>query len=321
MKRTNDIPDISIIVAAYNCSSTISRCINSILQSSGGLNIELIVVDDGSTDDTASTIDSIRDSRIIVIHTLNNGVSTARNIGLSRACGEYVTFVDSDDYVSSDYLEILYAHAKAGYDLVISEAVDVDEAGRVVGGKTTESVEPITLGLSYDFDAPYAHSTAWGCLYARALVEGLSFAVDLSVGEDTLYFHQALSAARSPIHIAFKGYYYVHSDESIMGSKASSGYADEALAWRRVSKLFAGSEWLSRQAIALSTRHASKGVLFSSDKCGEGYRRLCTYVAKNASEAIKESLRRQKYRRAILILMAFMLIHFKHGQRDNGIVG
>lgn len=98
---------LTIIVPIYNTENYLSECIDSILNQSYK-NIELILINDGSTDNSGFICDeySKRDKRIKVIHTENRGVSHARNIGLSIAKGEYITFVDSDDFVSNDiYLE------------------------------------------------------------------------------------------------------------------------------------------------------------------------------------------------------------------------
>lgn len=98
---------LTIIVPIYNTENYLSECIDSILNQSYK-NIELILINDGSTDNSGFICDeySRRNKRIKIIHTENKGVSHARNIGLSIAKGEYITFVDSDDFVSHDiYLE------------------------------------------------------------------------------------------------------------------------------------------------------------------------------------------------------------------------
>lgn len=298
------IPDISVVIPAYNCSSTIARCIESVLRSECEAVVELIVVDDGSSDETLTVLRSIKDPRVLVIHTSNNGVSSARNTGLRLASGRYVTFIDADDYISTDYLEILLFHAQEGHDLVISEAFDVDADGAVIGGKTTRETASICVGDAYDFDAPYAHTTVWGCLYERGLIEGLAFPIDLSVGEDTLFFHKALLGARSPIHISFKGYYYVRSATSTMESRSAAGYYDEAIAWARVAELFDGNVKAGRQALSISVKHAAEGVLMAPH-VGDAYVKLCKYLLSNAGPSVIESLRRCRYRRAALIFSAY----------------
>lgn len=99
-------PKHSIIVPVYNTGFSICKCIESVLQQTYK-NFELIIIDDGSKDATASIIDkyAISDSRIKAIHIPNGGVSNARNVGLDISSGEYIMFIDSDDWIEHDYLE------------------------------------------------------------------------------------------------------------------------------------------------------------------------------------------------------------------------
>lgn len=100
---------ISIIVPVYNSATYLERCVNSLIQQTMD-EIEIILVDDGSTDGSSGICDkfSAVDKRVCVIHQPNSGVSIARNRGLAAAKGEYISFVDSDDYVDSDYIQAMY---------------------------------------------------------------------------------------------------------------------------------------------------------------------------------------------------------------------
>ena len=105
----SDIPLISVIVPVYNGEQYITECIESILSQTYH-NIEVIIIDDGSTDDTVRITRQYAagDKRIKLISQSNRGPSCARNLGLENARGSYITFVDADDVVSTDYLEVLY---------------------------------------------------------------------------------------------------------------------------------------------------------------------------------------------------------------------
>lgn len=99
---------ISVIIPAYNVEAYIDECLNSLVNQTHR-NLELCVVDDGSTDTTGERCDewSIRDKRVKMIHTPNRGVSHARNVGLDAITGDYVGFVDADDWVEPSYYERL----------------------------------------------------------------------------------------------------------------------------------------------------------------------------------------------------------------------
>ena len=102
---------ISIIVPVYNVKDYLKKCVDSILKQSYN-NIEVILVDDGSTDGSSIICDELKamDSRVLVIHKENGGLSDARNCGVKEAKGKYVCFVDSDDFVDKDFVKILYTN-------------------------------------------------------------------------------------------------------------------------------------------------------------------------------------------------------------------
>lgn len=115
----NENPLISVIVPIYNVEKYIDKCIGSIVNQKYK-NLEIILVDDGSTDNCPTLCDewSKRDSRIVVIHKENGGLSDARNAGMDIMSGEYVSFVDGDDYVNERYIEVLYNNlVKYGADV------------------------------------------------------------------------------------------------------------------------------------------------------------------------------------------------------------
>ena len=109
---------ISVIVPVYNVEQRIGLCIESVMNQSYS-DWELILVDDGSSDRSGAICDEyvVRDARIRVFHKENGGVSTARNLGLDMACGEWVVFLDGDDIISSDHLRLIKEYA--GHDIVV----------------------------------------------------------------------------------------------------------------------------------------------------------------------------------------------------------
>lgn len=133
---------VSIIIPVYNAKDYLDKCINSLINQTLK-NIELIFVNDGSTDESGKIIKKYqkKDSRIVYLEKTNGGQSTARNLGLMHAKGEYIVFVDSDDYVDTSMLEILYNKAKEKkMDMVICN-YSFDYNGTVEENITFEDLE------------------------------------------------------------------------------------------------------------------------------------------------------------------------------------
>lgn len=141
-------PAFSIIVPVYNAESTLQRCVDSILAQTFE-DFELILINDGSKDQSGDICDeyAAKDSRVKTVHKTNGGVSSARNAGLRIAQGEYIAFIDSDDYIDNDYL-LGFKHYDA--DLIISGAklISINNnwgVQRFKLHKNTRNIIPIAL--------------------------------------------------------------------------------------------------------------------------------------------------------------------------------
>lgn len=123
-------PKISVIIPIYNAETYVSRCIESVLDQTY-CNWQMILVDDGSKDKSLEICQKYADvdNRISVIHQENAGPGIARNTGIAKASGNYVVFIDSDDYIEKDYFLLLSEHDE---DVIFINVRDVDEDGRVL---------------------------------------------------------------------------------------------------------------------------------------------------------------------------------------------
>lgn len=204
---------ISVIVPVYNSEKYLKKCINSVLKQSYS-NWELILVDDGSIDSSGSIIDaaSKEDKRIIAIHQKSAGPGEARNNGIIKATGQYVVFLDSDDYIDYQYLELLATKAKE-YDLVFIDILQVNEKGNLI------CKEKMSVYKKWSKDqiirSQMTGKIPWG---------GVRKAVRLSIlknenirytkhkiGEEALYSFRVLYAAKSIGFLDEKPvYYYVN---------------------------------------------------------------------------------------------------------------
>ena len=126
------MPEVSIIIPVYNNEKYIEKCIHSVLNQTFG-ELEIIAVNDGSTDESGKILKNLEreDVRIILLEQNNQGVAAARNLGVKKSTGKYITFVDGDDYLKNDYIEKMYDLAeKESLDMVISGLTYVDESGK-----------------------------------------------------------------------------------------------------------------------------------------------------------------------------------------------
>ena len=103
------MPEVSIIIPVYNNEKYIEKCIHSVLNQTFG-ELEIIAVNDGSTDESGKILKNLEreDVRIILLEQNNQGVAAARNLGVKKSTGKYITFVDGDDYLKNDYIEKMY---------------------------------------------------------------------------------------------------------------------------------------------------------------------------------------------------------------------
>ena len=176
-------PLVSIIVPVYNVKPYLNRCVDSLLGQSYQ-NMELLLVDDGSTDGSETLCDeyAAQDARVRVLHKKNGGLSDARNAGVDAAKGEYLSFVDGDDWVSPYYIENLYrALEQAGADFSASCFEEVFE-GQPVQSVPTERLEAFEIlsreeclrRILYQEGMEVTTPTK---LYKRALFEGVRYPV------------------------------------------------------------------------------------------------------------------------------------------------
>ena len=205
---------ISIIVPVYNAGKTLSYCVDSILAQSY-TDFELLLIDDGSIDGSGNICDdyAARDKRVRVFHKPNGGVSSARNLGLQVALGYWVTFIDSDDYISGKYLESLQS---GNADLVIGQSLHFNTNNKFWGDEKLLAQNLLTPDDIEAFYSKYlvAHilRTPWGKLFKRKLIADIKFDLDMRIGEDTVFVYQYLSNCKS-ISVVENGCYYYFDDD------------------------------------------------------------------------------------------------------------
>lgn len=222
------MPSVSVIVPVYNVEQYLRCCIGSVLAQTFS-DFELILVDDGSPDNCGAICDeyAAKDSRIVVIHQKNSGVSCARNTALKVAKGEYVTFCDSDDYYATTWLEDLYSGIGEA-DIALAQYSSVSDAGNI--GKTSRhecgvysinnTDDRINYVVRYVFGGKHGWEI-WTRLFRMEIIQQYHIRFCESCGnfaEDLGFVLEYMLFAKKLISLPALGYYYRVRNGSMMQS-------------------------------------------------------------------------------------------------------
>lgn len=214
-------PLISVIVPVFNVEKYLEKSVRSLMMQSYK-NIEIILVDDGSPDTSGELCDTLasEDDRIKVVHKTNGGVSSARNSGIEASEGEYLCFIDGDDYVTDNYIQDMY-------DTLIKYNVDISTINqyKIWDNGRTEELYPqktgtifIKTGIETLSDMLYGKTCYATCcckLYKREIFDDIRFPV-YSMGEDSYTMYSCFIKAKNVAHLYKPSYYYIQHSESAM---------------------------------------------------------------------------------------------------------
>lgn len=215
-------PQISVIVPVYNAEKYIDRCVQSISDQSY-TNWELLLIDDGSPDRSGTLCDEWkkRDSRIRVIHGPNCGVSVARNVGLDAAEGEWVMFVDSDDWIEKECLEVCVETANnSSLDLLQFNFKQIDSKG--VLKAIYEKETPVMNSKDFITHGVY-NVSAWGCLIRKSIIRDnyIRFVEGIKLAEDQLFIMECLAHSEKIQLIKHSFYCYFLNENSAVHNARS----------------------------------------------------------------------------------------------------
>lgn len=212
---------ISVVVPVYNVQEYLNRCLESIVNQQYD-NLEIILVDDGSTDACPGICDEWcrKDSRIRVIHKVNGGLSDARNAGIAIATGRYISFIDSDDYISDAFFSAMYlVMCEEKSDIVECSVADAYENGSVSPFFDDCSVSNYcTVGALRELiEEKSFHQHVWNKLYRMDLVKGILFEFG-KLNEDEFWTYQIFGRAKRITRLNQTLYFYFQRDTSIIHS-------------------------------------------------------------------------------------------------------
>ena len=231
---------ISIIIPIYKVEKYLERCIDSVLAQTYQ-NLEIILVDDGSPDMCGLICDRYAqmDNRIKVIHKENAGLGMARNSGLDICTGEFIMFVDSDDWIGADAVQVLYYRLlQDDSDMAIGKHTDIWEDGRKNGAFCAwmkDGVIETEDMIASIRGSQYLSVSAWGKLYKKELFETLRYST-LKCAEDLMLYPLILDRCERISVVAQEVYYYFQRNDSIVHQKSEQAKKDELIALIHFSK-------------------------------------------------------------------------------------
>lgn len=319
------IPEISVIVPVYKVEAYLPRCVESLL-SQTYKDFEIILVDDGSPDTCPVMCDAYakKYSNIQALHKENGGLSDARNAGMTIAKGEYVTFVDSDDYVHPAYLEMLMQGIRQGADFSVCGFTEVYD-GNGIEDLDTSCISAACVnakeGLVEILYQGFHDVSAWGILLPASLVRKYPFPKG-KLFEDLYTTYKFYLAAETVAFIRVPLYYYFQRKGSIMGRRNEAFIHDLIESSDQLVEACRGKGALIEQA-AMNKQFSNycRLILQTSElkkKYPNQYRRIVTTLKEERMAVLMDKRARMKNRLAALALMggiSGLKIAFKLGRK------
>ncbi len=226
-------PLISVIVPVYKVEKYLHNCLDSIINQSY-TNLEIILIDDGSPDNCGKICDEYaeKDFRVVVIHQKNSGVSHARNVGIDVAKGDYIGFVDSDDYIEPNFFELLITNAlNHNADISYCGIKLIQPDGKVedrfnTGKSSLKKVEDIINGYFFNEEIKEHMYSQCNKVFKKEILEFLRYNENYALGEDILFMFEAIGRCERIYSEDKTLYHYLRRENSAMTSSFSDKRMD-----------------------------------------------------------------------------------------------
>ncbi len=231
---------VSVIVPVYKSEKYLRRCVDSILAQTY-TNLEIILVDDGSPDNCGKICDeyAAKDLRIKVVHKENGGVSSARNAGLEVFTGEYLTFIDSDDYVEKTYVESLVDNMDDSTGIVVCSYRSLNPDLELIEDFLICNTTIVSvIDDAFDFMEKSVNYGILCKLFKKETVSGLCFDEKICNGEDALFCAQAYVKVKTIKYIPKILYSYIHYDNSLSHRLVTHDTLKLLDAWNDIYRTF-----------------------------------------------------------------------------------
>lgn len=243
---------ITIILPVYNSEKYLAKCIDSILNQTYD-NFELIIVDDGSKDNTNRIVTDYTDKRLKYVYSKHYGVSSARNIGLKKSKGKYIAFIDSDDEVASNFLELLYNNYSNNIQLSVCGYTKKVKNYSTNKGKKVVDRESCYEEILNKKIGGYI----WNKLFVRKIImdNNLIFSEKLTMGEDLLFLCEYLKYCKN-ISIDFNKCYFYRKNVNQVSRRYDQSISSVLFGWIGVMKIY--EEMCPQKKVEIEYRYLKK---------------------------------------------------------------
>ncbi|MGN1114630.1 MAG: glycosyltransferase family 2 protein [Oscillospiraceae bacterium] len=309
----NDL--VSVIVPVYRVEENLLRkSIESIIEQTHK-EIEVLIVDDGSPDNCGKICDeyAYADTRVKVFHTENGGVSSARNFALARSKGNYIFFVDSDDYIENNTIEqLLKAIKENDTDCAMCAANHIDEDNMGSNEKYAHSDNKVILHQKEAVEAlcymeqpfeSYEFTAIWGCLYKREIIGSIRFNTKMKIGEDFEFKYRVFLNINSVVCLEDKLYNYLIRSKSAMRNGFDLNKVDSVI---ELQNLLRSDAALNEYKSALQSRIVNIAIvvlfMIPVKKDYKKYREpIKRFLKQNRRDVIRNPKTRKKVKISLLM--------------------
>lgn len=233
---------VSIIIPVYNVEEYLDECLNSVIKQTYS-NVEIIIINDGSTDRSVDIIDKYKkkDNRIKVFSISNSGQGKARNIGINNSLGEYIYFLDSDDFIEAQTIEILVNSISKNHICIFNAVSFIHESGKIVSSKYFEINEEdlkkeIKIGNQIKYLAPWI--SPWSKLYSKNFIQNNNIDFPEGIyGEDVEFWLRCIISTNKITYVDYYGYHRRYRSNSTMTGGSIKNLKDRIYSMDRLINL------------------------------------------------------------------------------------
>ena len=296
-------PLVSVILPVYNARETLPRAMRSLLSQTHE-NLEILLIDDGSTDGSGELCDTYAagQTRVKAFHLDHGGVARARNFALEHFAGDYLMFVDADDLVSPDITaRLLEVLRQSGQHIAACIAKDTRDP-------TLETHScAIRLGVDHwrwsriNYQSDLSRRVIWGAIYDRTAIEGLRFDESYVASTDTLFFAQAAKKLRRYAQVNEPHYCYVYYPDSVCHSNSDRRKLDDILVWDRVQRM--NPEGSRGFVSAGKGLYSKMRRLMDESHDAAVHREVCRVARQHRKDDLREKNRRKRLARKLFLTM------------------